>query len=156
MKIEHITFGGSAFIRDTNDIYSETVEHFKTFQGGCIEEEIKDTPFTCKVTVQDNIAIFDLKIKDDILCTNFCCFAKGDKEPVMLYVNDLASKIAPLKVLTAPHEDMFLYTIIINPFAGIGGDVMPIHKKLGTYASNATLAGEIELYIYDAIRRGIK
>jgi hypothetical protein len=141
MKVDNITFGGLSVVRDTNDIFPETVKHFKAFQAGSIEKEIKDTPFTCKITVQDSIAVFDLKIKDNILCTNFCCFTKEDKEPVMLYIRDLTSKIMPMKIVTTPHEDMFLFSIIINPFAGI------------QYAS---LAGEIELYIYDAIRRGIK
>jgi hypothetical protein len=145
MKIEHITYGGNVIVRDTEDIYPQTVEFFKKFQGGSITAPIPETPFTCKVTVADNIAMFDMMIGSDILNTNICCFAKEDSEVVQLYARNLAAQLPfyKNKILTAPKLGNFFITIMINHLAGM---------KHMQYLS---LAGEIELYVYDAIRRGL-
>ncbi|MDD4593439.1 MAG: hypothetical protein PHG06_23925 [Parabacteroides sp.] len=146
MKVEHITYGGNVVVRDTENIYNETVEFFKGFQGGCITAPIQETPFTCKITVSDNIAIFDMNIGRDILTTNFCCFTKEDSEPVQLYARQLASKLQFLgnKILIQPKLDNFFITIVVNPFSAL------------FYTEEMSLAGEIEFYIYDSIRRGLK
>lgn len=77
-----------------------------------------------------------------LVCTNFCCFAKEDKEAVLLYAKDLTSKLNPTAILTMPKEDHFIVTVIVNPFA--------------TSPFNLPLASEIELYIYDAILIGLQ
>lgn len=141
MRIEHITFGGDSVIRNTDDIYPLTREHFKSLRAGSVTEKIDKTPFTCEITVENNIAIFDLKNDDKLICTNFCCFAKEDKEAVLLYAKSLASKINPTGLLTKPKEDHFIITVIVDPFAS---------------PSDFLLAGEIELYIYDAIWIGLQ
>jgi len=141
MKAEHLTFMGSSVVRDTNDIYPETVEHFKKFQQGSVTAKIDRTPFTCKVTVDSNIAIFDLQIDENIFCTTVCCFEKADVEPAMLYVKDLTSLYGKTALARQPDLHCFLYTIVVNPFI--------------CSLADATLAGEIEFYIYDAIRRGL-
>ncbi len=145
MKVEHITYGGDVAVRKISDIYPETVEHFKAFQGGSITAPILKTPFTCKVTVASNIAIFDMRIGNDIFTSNFCCFAKEDSEAVQLYAKQLADQLPHYKnkLLIAPKLGMFFITIIINPVSGF------------LYAGEMALAGEIEFYIYDAIRRGL-
>lgn len=143
MKVEHLTYRGSSITRDTDEILAETIEHFKAFQAGSVTAQIEKTNFVCKVTVSDNIAFFDLLLNNKIFCTNFCCFAKEDKEPVMLYLRDLVSgmnKIDGVNIMPkTPSLDHFIYTIIISP--------APPHDTM--------IAGEIELYIYDAIRRGL-
>ena len=63
MKVEHITFKGSSVVRDTDDIYPATIEHFKKFQKGSVTAPIERTNFVCKVTVDSEIAIFDLTKK---------------------------------------------------------------------------------------------
>ena len=82
-------------------------------------------------------------IKERILCTNLCCFQSSDKEPVMLYLKDLIETIRGSRViLREPKEPLFLYTVMIDPLCAGRMDII--------------VAGEIELYIYDAIRRGIE
>ncbi len=145
MKVEHITYGGNVVVRDTIIILPETVEYLREFQVGTVTAKIKKSPFTCKITVSGNIAFFDMNIGDDILTTNFCCFTKEDSEPVQLYARNLATQLPFLKnkILIQPKLDNFFITIVVNPFAGL------LHK------SEMSLAGEIELYIYDAIRSGL-
>ncbi len=145
MRVEHITYGGDVAVRKISDIYPETVDHFKAFQGGSITAPIPKTPFTCKVTVASNIAIFDMRVGDDILTSNFCCFSKADSEAVQLYAKQLANQLPYYKnkLLITPTLGMFFITILVNPFAGI------------FYTGEMGLAGEIEFYIYDAIRRGL-
>ena len=140
-KAEHLTFMGSSVVRDSNDIYPETVEYFKPFQAGSVTGKIDRSPFTCKVTVDKGMAIFDLSVNGNIFCTTVCCFEKADKEPAMLYVKDLASIFGKHQILSQPKLDCFLYSIVVNPFA-----CSPAYSQI---------AGEIEFYIYDAIRRGI-
>lgn len=141
MKVEHITFGGSTSVRDTKDIYPETREFFKPLQSGNVTHKIDNTPFTCKITVDKGIAIFDLLVKDSILCTNICCFAKEDKEAALLYAKDITSKIDKKLLLTNPKEDCFIVTVVINPLVAL---------------FDLATAGEIELYIYDAIYEGLQ
>jgi len=140
-KAEHITFMGSSVVRDSNDIYPETVEFFKPFQAGSMNEKIDRSPFTCRVTVDKGMAIFDLSMKGNIFCTTVCCFKKADKEPAMLYVKNLSSIYEKNIVVRQPSSDCFLYTVVINPFI--------------CSPDEAQIAGEIEFYVYDAIRRGI-
>lgn len=142
MKIEHISFGGTAVVLNTDSILPKTRDFFKPLQAGNITHKIDHTPFTCKITVENSIAIFDLYVGNNLLCTNFCCFAKEDKEPVLLYAKEITKKINPTAILTVPKEDHFFVTVLINPLA-----VSPF---------DLPLAGEIELYIYDAIYLGIK
>ena len=141
MRVEHITFGGSAITRDTQDISPLVKELFKPFQQDCVTRKIDKTPFTCKIIIENNIAVFDLLVDDNLICTNLCCFAKEDKEPVLLYVKNMVQQISPTTILTMPKEEHFFVTIMINPFAAIA--------HLGT-------AGEIEFYIYDAIYEGLR
>jgi hypothetical protein len=141
MKVEHLTFKGSTVVRDTDDILSVTVEHFRALQvdHSVRGVEIKEVPFACNVTIQQDIAVFDLTKKGKIISSTLCCFQTADKEPVMLYVKDLARQIDQKHIVVTPKEDLFLYSFVIqviDPFS-------------------AMIAGEIELYIYDAIRRGL-
>lgn len=141
MKVEHITFKGNSITRNTDDIWPETKAFFKSFQKGNATQKIDNTPFTCKVTVDKNIAIFDLYVNKDILCTNICCFSKEDTEPALLYAKKITSLIDKTYLLITPKESCFIISIIINPL------IAP---------SSLALAGEIELYIYNAIYEGLR
>jgi len=130
-------------IRDTKDILPETVEFFKMFQRGSITAPIIHTSFNCKITVDKGMAVFDILKGKDLFCTNFCCFSKNDKQPVMLYIKGLIKSIYKKpKIIREPQEDMFIYTFIVNPLCINPNEMMT--------------AGEIELYVYDAIRRGLE
>jgi hypothetical protein len=150
INADHITFGGSSLIRSSSDIHSTTVKHFKQFQinQGEVIGRIKETPFNCKVTVEDCFAVFEL-IRDDIVLTRTaCCFGQG-LELSKKFLNEVRMKslksiICRLFSSTEgksrkPQCNFWLYTFII-------GIMTP---------SEALLAGEIEFYIYDAIRRGL-
>lgn len=141
MKVDHITVGSSSSVRDTDDIWSETVEFFKPFQAGSITAEIDGTPLTCKVTVDGDIAVFDLMRDDSIVVTNICCFSKQSAEQTIQLTKQLIDKIGQRKSIPVPKADNFFITVIVNPFVRMG---------------DLQLAGEIELYIYDAIRRGME
>lgn len=65
MRVECITFGGSAITRDTQDISPLVKELFKPFQQGCVTRKIDKTPFTCKIIIENNIAVFDLLVDDN-------------------------------------------------------------------------------------------
>lgn len=145
MKVEHITVSSSSsnnsIVRDTDIILPLTRDFFKPLQAGNITMQIENTPFVCEVVVEGCIALFKLKVKNEILCMNLCCFRKEDKETALKLLKNIYEKY-PLKGTTnLPQEDKFIITTIINPFVSF---------------STLPLAAEIELYIYDAIYEGLK
>lgn len=147
MKVEHLTFGGNSVVRDTDDVEKETREFFKPLQlcMGVIERfDIKGTKLNCKVTIDSGMAAIDMKIGNDILTTSFCCFSKEDMGTVMSLVRDIVTRIyGRANIIRDPKEEKFIYTIMIP-------SVLALNNM-----DQLELAGEIELYIYDAIRIGI-
>lgn len=145
MKVEHLTFKGSSLVRDTNIIEPQTVQFFKNIQAGAGEYEIDNTPYTCKVSSNDKIAVFDLWVYGKPCFVNYCCFSKDGRDEAMEYINDMAKKIDPHYAITQPKEEHFIYSFIFLP------------DNLGSLLGqeNVSIAGEIELYIYDAIYRGL-
>ena len=147
MKVEHITFGGNTVVRDTADILPSTKAHFFPIQSqvknGRFELPIPQTPFTCKVTAEGGIAIFDLRTEDGFLATTVCCLSPENREAAMLYADQLAESIDKTRILTRPKEGRFMISFMVSPPA--------IHLL-----TKAMLAGEIELYIYQAIWNGTK
>ena len=142
MKVDHITYKGNSVVRDTEDVLKTTINHFKDFENGSVELPISKTPFTCKVTVDNGMAVFDIKKNEALFCTNFCCYNKIDRNAVLMYCNDLINGMKGDRMILNPKSDMFIITFIINPFAVTHQDMQ--------------LAGEIELYIFNAILRGLK
>lgn len=136
MKIQHITLGGNSMIRNTADILPETRKVLKILSLDYESQtvSIPKFPFRVKITVAVQGAIFDLIRGEDLVTTNICCFG-GHDEMLMGMVGDLAEKfrIDPAQ----PSESLWLYTILINPFALDPGLLM--------------VAGEVELYIYNEL-----
>lgn len=145
MKVEHLTFKGSSLVRDTNIIEPRTVKFFKNIQAGAGEYKIDSTPYTCKVSSNDKIAVFDLWVYGKPCFVNYCCFSKDGRDEVMEYINDIAKKIDPHYVITQLKEEYFIYSFVFLPDN--------LSSLLGQ--ENVSIAGEIELYIYDAIYRGL-
>lgn len=143
MKVEHITYNGNSILRDTKDIFPETIKFFEPLQinEGAITIDIEHTKMNVKVTVENCIAVFDMRIGEIPLTINLCCFDKNDREPVMLYARDVVHHIyGENKLLNQPSNDRFLYSITIPSTVAIS-----IPDQLET-------AGEIEFYIYNALR----
>jgi len=147
MKVEHITFGGNTVVRDTADILPSTKAHFFPIQAqvknGRFEIPIPKTPFTCKVTAEGGIAIFDLRTEDGFLATTVCCLSPENREAAMLYAEQLAESLDKTRILTRPKEGFFMISFIIS------------HPVISHFVP-AMLAGEIELYIYQALWNGTK
>lgn len=142
MKVEHITLGGSTVIRDIKDILPETRDFFRPLQAGTVTHKIDMTPFICKITVDKDIAAFDLTVNNNLACTCFCCFGKENREAVLMYAKQITQLINPTAVLAVPKEDHFIISVVVNPLAANPSDF--------------SLAGEIEFYIYDAIYIGMQ
>lgn len=150
MTIQHITaLTGHSLDRDTASILPATERHFRQLSklsAGQHTLDIEKTPFTCRVTVSAEGAIFDLLLQDtdSLLFMNVCCFRREDSETLLDMVRSFAAKLPTLKgwnVLT-PTSDCWLYSIPIAPFL----------------ASPAQLetAGEIEFYIWNALRKSVE
>jgi len=151
VSAEHITFLGSCENRSTTDIHQTTIEHFKQFQinNGRKISSIDRTPFDCELTVKEDVAVFTLSVDGSIVTKNVCCFGKNQiqankildevkneylSNPLLNYYYAQMSKNE-----IRPSKEYWLYTFIM------GFDHL--------YA--LLTCGEIEFYIYDAIRRGI-
>lgn len=144
MKVQHLTALGTADVRDTADILPTTVFNFKNFETGkSTADYIKGLPLFCKITIEDNIAIFNLQKGNDILFVNVCCFNEIDSETAFMYVKKLirGNPLFEKTVVRKPSLGHWLYTIPVNLVEGL---------------PYAALAGEIELYIFNSIRIGLK
>ena len=150
INAEHITFLGNTVVRTCSEILPTTINFFKEFQinSGEVIARIDKTPFHCKVSIKGNIAIFELIRDGNILTRNFCCFGQN-------------TELALDSVETFSKE--FLTTTFGKIQSMIGGKIFKPKLTFWLYTfiidllspSEAMLAGEIEFYIYDAIRRGI-
>jgi hypothetical protein len=147
---EHITYCGNMVERSTSQIYSTTVEHFKKFQipNGEFTSHIDQTPFDCQITIEEGIGIFRLIKANVTLTTNICCFNQNNEKGIELiesmtntYLKTPIGKIRNRVngTIIKPKKGYWLFTFIDN--------IMTL--------SDALLVGEIEFYIYDAIRRGL-
>ncbi|MEG1899863.1 MAG: hypothetical protein RR183_09365 [Bacteroidales bacterium] len=145
MKVEHVTHLGSTTVRDTASIDSKTIEFFKGLQitDAFVDRwDIKDTEMNVKLTVSQNIALLNMNVEKMPIALNVFCFSEKDKEPCMLYVRDFVEAFGEnVKDIKMPKSGAFIYTVL-TPFSAI-------------HLSQLQLAGEIELYIYDAVRRAI-
>jgi len=153
MKTEHITYLGNSEIRDTNDITNLTIQHFKKFQ--VIDKAMHDIEYSnlkCLINKEDGVAFFAIFNKKNTPVTlTFCCFNTSNKEKVIQFAKNYIfqlrselsknSKKAIIVDIEDPTEDMFFITL---PYG------------LNCSFDDIITAGEIELYIYDAIRRGLE
>lgn len=143
MKAEHLTILGSSAIRDTAEIMLHTIVHFKHLEAHPNLAKIDKTPFAVKTTVADGLAIFNIMKGTDIVSVTVCCFDGKDTESAMLYVKDLVrgNPIYKNAVIRQPTEPLWFFSIPVNIFAS---------------PQDMILAGEIEFYIWNAIRLGLK
>jgi hypothetical protein len=130
MKIEHITLGGNAVIRDTDSISDAVKNKLSGITGKTQKLWIPDIPFGIVITVNEEGAIFNLQKGEVPFTVNVCCFEEKYKSTMLANVDQLNF----FKFDTIdPVTPNWLYTCIFMPI-------------LDPY--EASLAGEIELYIY--------
>lgn len=143
MKAEHLTILGSSVTRDTAEIMLHTIAHFKHLEVHPKLATIDKTPFSVKTTVADGLAIFNIMKGTDIVTVTVCCFDGNDTESAMLYVRDLVrgNPLYKNAVIRQPTEPLWFFSIPVNIFA------LP---------QDMILAAEIEFYIWNAIRLGLK
>lgn len=143
MKIEHITLGGTAKIRHTNDIAPATKKFFAptSWEYKSQTLTLPGLTFSLKISAAEEGAIFDIQKDGMPAIMNVCCF--GENSDLMLshihQVADVMKTILPgnkFNVLqpVTPH---WLYSIVVNP--------------IGLSGSEISTAGEIELYVYERL-----
>lgn len=141
MKVEHITaLTNNSMMRDTDSIQLPTRHHFAgALPKGKNPVLIPGTTLSVMVTVQWPSAIFTLFKGDVPLLSNICSYSAESRETALDIARD-AMKKSPLasvmKSLKVPEVDTFIITVPILPMAT---------------PQEMVLAGEIELYIYNAI-----
>lgn len=144
IKAEHITAStGNIVMRDVKDIIPYTIKHFKfcEISSGGLKKDIPKTPLNIKITVENGLAIFDLNLDENLMFTTVCCFRKEDKEPAELYVKSIGALLNKGQILRMPDTHNFLYSFEVNPYCP---------------PQIAMLCGEIEFYIWNALRRAGK
>jgi hypothetical protein len=134
MKVEHITLGGNAVIRDTNTISDAVKKALSGISGKSEKIWIKDLPFGIVITVTDEGAMFNIQKGNDIAILNVCCFDTQYNSTLI----GLITKVNRFGFeIIDPVTPNWLYSIMINPF-------ILSHTEL-------SLCGEVELYIYKII-----
>ena len=140
MKVEHITLGGNSQIRDTAGIAPETIGYFRRVKAVYSSASINlpEANASVKITATDEGAAFDMLYNGAPVVTNLCCFSAGQKPGIMELVSGLAGSYPLYKGMNpkAPAMDVFLYSIVLLPFAP---------------PEWVSIAGEIELYIFDQL-----
>lgn len=141
MKIEHITLGGNAVIRDTVDILDTTKRFFSTIDMAYESKlyTIPKLPFKIKVSAAPEGAIFDIQIAGNPSIVNVCCFAESSSKEMIQHVDHIANMFRmfmPSISVTEPVTPQWLYSVIMDP--RLSPDI-------------AKLAGEVELYIYERL-----
>jgi hypothetical protein len=142
MKIEHLTLGGNAVIRDTDSILQSTRQKIDVIRLSYESKTvvIPSLPFSLRITATEEGAAFDINKGDALAVTNLCCFEERYTEVVLANIRSLADMYKKaglnLKVLE-PVTPQWLYSAVINPFALTPADMM--------------IAGEVELYIYEQL-----
>lgn len=134
MKIEHITLGGSAVIRDTNTISNAVKNKLDGISGKTEKIWIPDLSFSLNITVTHEGCMFNIEKGSNIALLNVCCFDTKYKSLLISLIEkanyfgfDIIDPVTP----------NWLYTIMVNPL---------ILSK-----NELALCGEIELYVYERI-----
>lgn len=137
MKIEHITLGGNSVTRDTAEIEPVTRQYFRAAHIAYTSTmlDLPDVPAKVKITATDQGAAFDLLYQGAPIVTNLCCFSAEQKEEILALLHNMAKGL-PFGAPRAPQADVFLYSVILLPFAPPDW----LHT-----------AGEIELYLFEQL-----
>jgi hypothetical protein len=141
MKIEHITLGGNAAIRDSADILDTTKRFFSIIDIAYESKlyTIPKLPFKIKVSAAPEGAIFDIQVDGKPSIVNVCCFSDKSSSEMIQHVDGMAGMFRlfmPTISVVEPVTPQWIYSIIMDP---------KISPKI------ATLAGEVELYIYERL-----
>lgn len=150
MIVQHITaLSQDSQDRDTSTILPVTERHFRPFSRLGLGQHslvIEKTPFTCRVTLAPEGAIFDLFLQDtdSLLFMNVCCFSPENKAALMGMVTSFCAQLPTLSKssLVQPTHDAWLYTLPIAPFLASPAQLMT--------------AGETEFYIWNALRKAME
>ena len=137
MKVQHLTLGGNSVTRDTAEIAPVTRQYFRAAKVAYTSTQIHlpDVPTTVKITATEEGAAFDLYYQGAPITTNLCCFSAAQKPEILSLLRNLAKGL-PYGAPKTPAADVFLYSVILLPFA--------------PPAWLAT-AGEIELYLFEQL-----
>ena len=153
-EAEHLTFWGNSVMRSSEQIYESTIqilEHLH-ISYGMKTVPIYRTPFLCHVRIRDDYAIFYLIKNEIIVTTTICCFTENDV--ALSIVDKHAEAFIKSSGFLPPHSLFFrkpssykwLYSFVTKNVLA-NKEIQP---------DDLRLAGEIEFYIYDAIKRGLK
>lgn len=134
MKVEHITLGGNAVIRDTDNISDAVIHRLGFISGQNQKIWIKDLPFGIKITVGEEGCLFNIEKNDQPAIMNICCFDSKYKGKMMSHLHQV--NFFDFTIID-PVTPNWLYSVMINPF-------LLTNEEL-------ELAGEVELYIYHQI-----
>lgn len=146
MKIDHLTFLGTSYLRDTLSINLHTITLLKDFQIRSFGEQtlrVPRTVFSVRVKTFEQGACFDLLKMGVTTFTNFCCFEPYHREEILERAQEAADRLpytgTPVKI---PKTGEFLYTIpvfpqILNP-------------------DEVHTAAEIQFYLYYSLYLGRK
>ncbi len=142
MKVPHLTLqSGHVLVRDTDEIFPETIEHFKKFEikSGSVTHHIERTPLECKVTVYGQACAFTFYIIDtgEPIVSCYCSLGphgSDDAWGVVMYAvskSKLFSDLNPVR----PKGDYW-----------ICADVIGLSSP-----DTMSLIGEISFYVWNAL-----
>lgn len=139
MTTEHITAGSTnhSAYRYSHDVLPETIAHFRPCIRYGAPVAVPETPFYLRTTALEKGCAFDLIWSGLPVFVNIGCWDESFKEEALKGVRDLQAKLPYTGTLKLPNATSFLYSVMLFP--------CPPHI--------AMLAGEIEYYIYETIRR---
>lgn len=143
MKVEHITLGGNSVIRDTAEILDTTRRVFDVIGYKSQVLHLPKLPFQIKITATEEGAAFDIQKNGDPAVTNLCCFDEKNSSGILQSVQSIADMYKKIGInfkLIDPVTSQWLYSAIVNPF--------------GLNPTEMTIAGEVELYIFEQLYLG--
>jgi len=137
MKVQHLTLGGNSVTRDTAEIAPVTRQYFRAAKVAYTSTKIElpAVPATVKITATEQGAAFDLLYQGAPIVVNFCCFSAHQKEEIISLVWRVSDGL-PYGAPKTPAADIFLYSVVLLPFAP---------------PEWMAIAGEIELYLFEEL-----
>lgn len=146
MKVDHLTYLGTSYVRDSLIINLHTLNLLKDFQISDYGEKTLKFPgtvFEIKITTTQQGAVFNLLKAGMTVFTNICCFEPYHREEMLEIAQSFADKLpyrgTPVKT---PKTREFLYTV-------------PVFPQILT-SEEVRTAAEIEFYIYYSLFLGRK
>lgn len=141
-ELQHITWpDGITVIVDLDAIDYITRFHYSCFQitEGIVIHAIPDFELTCKLSVLDHIAAFNLYYRGCRMCTNLACFCPSRQNQTYDYLRD---------ILIQNHLPPFFDQIVKVPFL--------ITVNIEKYSLPMLWMDKVEQAICNAVRLAIK